>query len=184
MLKNLLFWQSNFDYLGFLQKYYIGRLLFVPLNYIIWIFFAYLSFLLVRYQSNIFAQLFFATLLSELIEKLLKSKQFWSRPMFIRHHSTPKGLVDKWYKTGSFPSGHTTKATFFYLLVVQYSIFSPYVFLAIVIPLIIFRILVGFHYPIDILGGLLIGGIIWLMVKDLAFPQVFNELVASFFNVF
>lgn len=135
------------------------------LNYFIWIFFVFISFLLVFHDFNIFWQLLFCTFFGEFIEKYGKSHALWKRPFFARHSHVPTGLVESWYETGSFPSGHTLKATYFFLFVLQYGVFSPYVFLAIVIPLLTFRVLVGFHYPIDMLGGAFVGFLLWFIVK-------------------
>jgi len=77
----------------------------------------------------------------------------------------PAGLVESWYETGSFPSGHTIKATYFFLFTLQYAVISPTIFLAVVIPLLTFRILVGFHYPVDMFGGAFIGFLLWFLVK-------------------
>ena len=180
--KSIIFWQPKSDFLTILQASLSGRRLLVILNYIIWIFFFYISFLLVRHNSNIFFQLFLATLVSEIIERLLKNKVYWRRPMFTRHQSTPSGLVDSWYKTGSFPSGHTIKSTFFFLFLLQYPVFDPFVFLILVLPLLAFRILVGFHYPVDMLGGLVIGSLVWFFARLVVFPLFMVNTIRDIFN--
>ncbi|MCX6726507.1 MAG: phosphatase PAP2 family protein, partial [Candidatus Shapirobacteria bacterium] len=147
--KSILFWQSKFDFLKYLESFAIGKINLIIFNYAIWFFLFYLSFSLIKFNINIFWQILFATISAEIIERIIKSKVYWRRPMFARHDTTPVGLVDKWYKTGSFPSGHTIKAVFFFLFCLQYHIFLPIAFLAIVTPLLFFRILIGFHYPID-----------------------------------
>lgn len=135
------------------------------LNYFIWIFFIFVSFLLVFKDINIFWQLFVCTLFGEIIEKYGKSHALWKRPFFARHDHVPTGLVESWYETGSFPSGHTLKATYFFLFTLQYGVISPVIFLGIVIPLLLFRVLVGFHYPIDMFGGAIFGFLLWFLVK-------------------
>lgn len=172
-MKNLiLFWQPQFDLIKIINKFKYHTALMVFLNYFIWLFFVYISFLLVFKDINIFWQLFVCTLLGEIIEKYGKAHTLWKRPFFSHHQHVPQGLVESWYETGSFPSGHTLKATYFFLFVLEYGIFSPYIFLSIVIPLLVFRILVGFHYPLDMLGGSLIGFLLWFFVK-IIFTYVF-----------
>lgn len=161
----MLFWQPSFDLLKIINKFRYSTQLMIFLNYFIWVFFVFISFLLVFKNFNIFWQLFVCTLFGEIIEKYGKSHALWKRPFFTRHTHVPTGLVESWYKTGSFPSGHTLKATYFFLYVLQYQVFSPYIFLAIVIPLLTFRVLVGFHYPLDMLGGAFIGFFLWFFVK-------------------
>ncbi len=179
---HFLFWQPKRDILRFLNRSTFGRLFIIIFNYSIWLFLFYLSLKLVKYNPNIFWQLFVATFIGEIVEKYGKSHALWRRPLFQRHDSTPIGLVDSWYKTGSFPSGHTIKATFFFLFILQYHQFNPLAFLAIVIPLLFFRILIGFHYPLDILGGALIGFTIWLLSHQFTAPFFLIELVRIVFN--
>lgn len=165
IIKSILFWQPQFDLIKIINKFKYSTALMIFLNYFIWLFFVYISFLLVFKDINIFWQLFIATFLGEIIEKYGKSHALWKRPFFSHHRHVPTGLVESWYETGSFPSGHTLKATYFFLFVLQYGVISPVIFLIIVIPLLIFRVLVGFHYPLDMLGGGLIGLLLWFFVN-------------------
>jgi membrane-associated phospholipid phosphatase len=165
-MKNLiLFWQPPFDLLKIINKYSFKTPLLIFLNYFIWLFFVYISFLLVIKDINIFWQLLAVTTMGEIIEKYGKSHAMWKRPFFLHHSHVPTGLVESWYETGSFPSGHTLKATFFFLFILQYGVISPTAFLSIVVPLLTFRVLVGFHYPIDMFGGAFFGFILWFFVK-------------------
>jgi membrane-associated phospholipid phosphatase len=102
--------------------------------------------------------------------------------MFVRHDQTPKGLVDSWYKSGSFPSGHTIKSVFFFLFVLTSGVMSPYLYLLIVVPLLFFRILVGFHYPIDLYGGVIIGYLAWLVSRLVTVPNSWTQLVRQIFD--
>jgi membrane-associated phospholipid phosphatase len=180
--KNLLFWQPKTDYLRWFQKNILGKKILIILNYIIWVFFFYLSYLLIRRNINIFWQILFATVIAEVIERFVKSKVYWRRPMFERKDKTPVGLVDSWYKTGSFPSGHMIKAVFFLLFILQYEVFSPLFFIIFIIPLLAFRIIIGFHYPIDMLGGIIIGFLVWLSSSWIVLPETINHLVQTVFN--
>lgn len=180
--RNLLFWQPRWDFLKIFSSSPIGKISLVVLNYLIWIFLFYISYLLIKNNPNVFGQILLATIFSEIIEKVLKQKVYWRRPMFVRHDETPTGLVDKWYQTGSFPSGHTIKATFFFLLLLQYPVFPLPIFVSITGLLLSFRVLVGFHYPIDILGGFGLGSLVWFSVQFLNFSESFNHLVRVIFN--
>ncbi len=182
MKNNLLFWQSHTDWLKILSSFQFGKFLIVFLNYFIWFFLFFISYLLVRSNINIFWQLLLATIIGELVEKYGKSHVVWRRPMFERKDKTPVGLVDKWYRTGSFPSGHTIKATFFFLFLLQYSVFSPAVYLVITLPLLVFRVLMGFHYPVDMFGGAIFGTFIWLVSHLLIAPQSISNLARVIFN--
>jgi membrane-associated phospholipid phosphatase len=178
----ILFWQPRFDILKWLNLTSIGRMSVIFLNYFIWLFLFFVSFLLVKSQTNIFWQLFTATVIGELIEKYGKKHAFWNRPLFKRNDNTPVGLVDRWYKTGSFPSGHTIKAVYFFLFIIQYHVFLPVVYLVIVIPLLIFRVIIGFHYPIDMLGGAIIGWLLWLLTHLIIAPGALTEIIRVIFN--
>lgn len=176
-----LFWQPDIDWFKKISSLKNGNHLLVALNYIIWIYFFYISYLLVKVDANIFWQLLVATIGSELIEKYLKVQSYWQRPVHLRQNIIPNGLLKSWYQKGSFPSGHTIKAVFFLLFILQYHVVSPVQFLSVTIPLLLFRLFVGFHYPIDLLGGAIIGWLIWLSTNVLVFP---NYLVSSARTVF
>lgn len=178
----LLFWQPKKDLLSFFEYGFWREVALVFLNYSIWFFFFFVSFKLIYFDINFFGRLFVATLFAEIIERFLKKKRIWLRPMFDRHKIAPKGLVNNWYYSGSFPSGHTMKATFFLFFIIFANVISLPFFLSIVIPLLIFRVLVGFHYPIDILGGIFMGIILWFFTKDLIFPVNFNNFISVIFN--
>jgi membrane-associated phospholipid phosphatase len=180
--KSLLFWQPKTDYLNLLKTTKLSQSLTVFLNYLIWIFLFLISYLLIKNQTNLFWQLLIATIAAEIIEKIGKNKCLWKRPMTIRHDTVPPGLVQKWYQTGSFPSGHTIKATYFFLFLLQNYVFSPIIFLIITVPLLFFRVLVGFHYPIDMIGGVVIGFVIWFFVHNLIFPEFLINLTRLIFN--
>jgi len=182
MKHSAFYWQPQKDYLRLITSTKPGKVILVILNYLIWLFLFYISFLLIRFDVNFFWQILFATVISEAIERYLKSKVYWVRPMFLRHDSTPVGLVDKWYKTGSFPSGHTIKAVFFLLFLLTVNVFPVSLFLAIVTPLIFFRVLVGFHYPIDIFGGFIIGIFVYLINFWYVFPSFLNQIIKLIFN--
>jgi membrane-associated phospholipid phosphatase len=181
-LKKILFWQSKKDFLVVFDHDFWGEISLIFLNYSIWIFFFFLSYQLISFDINFFGRLLIATIIAELIERGLKKKCFWIRPMFNRRKVSPKGLVNNWYHSGSFPSGHIMKATFFFLFILSATIIPIPIFLAITIPLLTFRVLVSFHYPIDMLGGILLGIGLWFLTRSLVFPDFFNEIIKTIFN--
>lgn len=181
-LKKILFWQPKKDWLRWLEQSSLGKKALIFFNYIIWFFFFYISYLLIKKNANIFWQILIATIVGEGLERFLKNKIYWRRPLFNREDKTPSGLVDSWYKTGSFPSGHTIKAVYFLLFILQYQVFSIPLFLSIVSPLLIFRVIVGFHYPIDIIGGVIAGWLMWFLSKGIVFPIFLTEIIRTIFN--
>jgi membrane-associated phospholipid phosphatase len=183
-LKNFLFWQPKQSLLKLACRSKTGEFLLVFLNYLIWFFLVFLSFKLVKKDANIFWQLFLSTFIAETVERFSKSFLFWSRPICKYKYLLPKGLVKNWYNTGSFPSGHTSKAVFFLLYSIQYAVFPQNLYLLITVPLLVFRVLVGFHYPIDILGGIFIGFVSWQISHNIVFPQAMVDLVESIFSIF
>lgn len=181
-LKKLLFWQPRFDLLRFLNKFLVGKFFIVFFNYAIWVFLFLVSYLLIKGETNIFWQLLIATIIGEVVEKYGKSHALWRRPLYQRNDATPTGLVDRWYKTGSFPSGHTIKAVYFLLFIIQYHTMAPEIYLLIAVPLIFLRVVIGFHYPLDVFGGVLFGSIIWFITKDIVFPEFLTQIVRAIFN--
>jgi len=179
----LLFWQPEKDILKLLNQSTSGKIFVIVSNYIIWIFLFYISFLLISFKTNIFWQLLLATIIGEIIEKYGKSHVLWRRPLFLRHDPTPVGLVDRWYKTGSFPSGHTIKAIYFMLFIIQYPVFPFTYYVLLITPLLFFRILIGFHYPIDMLGGIVFGIFCWLSSFQISFPSAYTLIIRDIFNL-
>ena len=178
-----LFWQPQKDYLKIFDHSIFGEIGLIICNYSIWVFFFIVSYLLIRYDINFFSRLFFATLVAELIERYLKKQKIWIRPMFNRRSVAPIGLVNSWYYSGSFPSGHTIKMVYFLLFIISTQVISIPLFLIITIPLLTFRVLVGFHYPIDMIGGVIIGIILWFLSKDIIFPDFLNNFIQPIFNL-
>ncbi len=181
-LKKFIFWQPKKDYLVVFDHDFFGKISLIIFNYSIWLFFFFISYKLIRFDINFFGRLFIATSVAEIIERFLKRQKYWIRPMFNCRSVAPVGLVNNWYYSGSFPSGHTIKTVFFLLFIISTQVISIPLFLIIVIPLLTFRVLVGFHYPIDMLGGILFGIIIWFITRNLFFLDFFNEIIRTVFN--
>ena len=180
---SFLFWQPKTDLYQKISQTKYGNKFLVILNYIIWVFLFYVSYLLIRQDKNIFWQLLLATIISELIEKFLKTKSFWQRPLHQNNNKLPKGIMKSWYQKGSFPSGHAIKAIFFFIFILHTSIsICPILFLIIVTPLVLARIFFGLHYPVDVLGGIIIGLIIGYLVMQIQFPDFMINFITPIFN--
>ncbi|HEX8923275.1 MAG TPA: phosphatase PAP2 family protein [Patescibacteria group bacterium] len=179
---NPFFWQPKKLYLNQILALEYGNMVMVLLNYFIWFFLLFISYLLVSRSANAFWQILLCTVVGEIIEKYGKKYGLWKRPIYALHQDAPPGLVSRWYATGSFPSGHTIKAAYFFLFVTQYGVMNPLVYLLVTLPLIIFRVLVGFHYPLDILGGLVIGWLLWLLTHGLVFPEFLNTIIIYLYH--
>ena len=180
-LKGIFFFQTQKDYLKVMTKYKYGHDLLLIINYSLWPFLFYICFIHIKSHPNLFWQILLATILTEVIEHTLKRYYFWKRPLYLRIDKLPTGLVRSWYDTGSFPSGHMTKASYFFLLVMSHGLFLPSTYLLITIPLVFFRVFIGFHYPIDMLGGAGIGLLIWLSTHNLVFPDILVNLIKNIF---
>ncbi len=167
----LLFWQPKTDFFKKLSCSPSGCNLLLLSNYLIWFFFLFVSYLLVFPHPFLFWQIFASMLVSELIEKYLKIKCLWLRPFKTSNNQVPDGFIKTWYHKGSFPSGHTIKAVIFFLFILQYQVINPLIFILFTLPLLLFRVIVGLHYPADVLGGAVIGYLIFLAVKLISIPQ-------------
>ena len=176
-----LFWQPKKNFLHLISQPFNGLFL-ILLNYSIWAFLFFISFLLIKNTINSFWQILIATIIAELIERYGKKHALWQRPLYQKNKKVPKGLVESWYNTGSFPSGHTTKVVYFFLFILQYQVINPAVYLLVSLPLLLFRILVGFHYPIDMLGAVIIGIPIWAFTHSIIFPSLATDIINSIFN--
>lgn len=183
ILNKFLFWQPKKDLFNKTTQHKYGNQLLIIINYAIWFFLFFVSFFLIKQDINIFWQLFFATLIGEIVEKILKIKSFWKRPLHKNNNTLPNGFLKSWYKKGSFPSGHTIKAVFFFIILLQTQIIiTPFWFLMVAIPLVFVRVFLGLHYPIDVLGGIIIGLIIGTIFKQIQFPLLLINFIEPIFN--
>lgn len=179
----ILFWQPKIDWFKTISQKKFGAAFLVCLNYILWVFLFYVSYLLIKQNTNIFWQLFLATLISEIVEKFFKLKSFWPRPLHLRQNNIPNGMFKSWYQKGSFPSGHAIKIIFFLMFVIQTQIpLSPEIYLLITIPLALSRIILGLHYPIDLFGGAIFGFLIWIPISLIQFPVILLDFIRPIFN--
>jgi len=179
----LLFWQPKTDWFKVISQKKHGNFYLVFFNYFLWFFLFYVSYRLIRQNTNLFWQLFLATILSEIIEKLLKKQVLWHRPLHLRDNCVPNGMIQSCYKHGSFPSGHSIKIAFFFIFLLQNSGSFPLLPYSVITLFLAFsRVILGLHYPIDLLGGFIIGGILGMFVGQISFPIFLIEFIRPIFN--
>jgi len=110
---------------------------------------------------------FLITSFSWLISVLIKHAHFTPRP-YMKRDKRLNSLLKKSRKSSAFPSGH---ATIFFSIASSLFLFVPSLSIVMFIVAIIVslsRIVTGLHWPIDILGGAVIGT---------AVPFIINAMV-------
>lgn len=137
-----------------------------PFTYaLLFLFLVWAIFISKRKMYN-FSLLFMSGFLSWVIASFLKNIFMTSRP-FIR-----EGIIPLYRETGfSFPSEHM--AVFTALAVSMYLIDKRAGYIVSVIAILIglSRMVIGVHYPVDILGGLAVG-----LIISLIFIQIFKKI--------
>jgi len=110
--------------------------------------------------SKVLYTLLFALLINEVVASLIKIIYPKKRPA----GQTYKGILEK-IDAGSFPSIHASRITLVYLtLFINTDIISIKIVFLVVIALVLFsRILLKKHFWIDVLGGFILGLLIWLL---------------------
>jgi len=156
MIKNFLFWQpTNFNDDGILIHWF----LFFFSHWFVWVIIFLLTVWL-RVKKKNKELLFFWLLLiiSQIVETVIKYFSLWPRPFYISGASPPDWIGN--YSLGSFPSGHAIRT----ILILYFLWKEKTDFFWIALPglavMNLARILFGLHYPIDIIGGFLIGLVI------------------------
>jgi len=147
-MRKFLFWQpENFTFNPFL---------FFFSHWFLWL--AILALTIWWWSKKRYTVLFFfwsLLLISEVIEMFIKHFVFWERPFYTLGTVPPDWIMS--YSRGSFPSGHAIRSVilFFYLNKINKRLFWVLMPAAVLTNL--GRILFGLHYPIDIIGGIIIG---------------------------
>lgn len=155
---NFLFWQPT-D----LTKFPFSSYLFAPpsiyfFNYLIWVAIISFGFFLFRKNPRKALLFFLLLLFGEILESILKKFSPWPRPL-PPNFSLPSLIIKANYQGGSFPSGHALKSGLLLSFLYQESVSKP-IFLTLAFFLLFslfFRVIIGFHYPIDIFGGFIFG---------------------------
>lgn len=178
-----LFWQPKIDWFKKISQKKYGNFYLVFFNYILWVFLFYVSYRLIKQNTNLFWQLLLATILSEIIEKFLKKQILWSRPLHLRDNCIPKGMIKSCYQHGSFPSGHSIKIAFFFIFLLQNPNCFPLIpYIIVTLILASSRVILGLHYFIDLIGGFIIGSIIGLLIGQVSFPSFLINFIKPIFN--
>lgn len=93
-------------------------------------------------------------LLGTLLYKWLKGKTLRPRPYEVRQEITLAGMpLDKF----SFPSGHTLHAVIFSIIALHYYPQLVVILIPFTLLVALSRVVLGLHYPSDVLAGALIG---------------------------
>jgi len=146
-LFNLIYSLNNFNYINYICLFfsylYIYLLAFLLIIWIIYI---------VKRKMYFFSLLFLSTFFTWFIAELIKNITAIARPIVSNPIIIEKGF--------SFPSQHTAIVTV--LGVVIFSLNKKLGILILISALFVglSRIVLGVHYPVDVLGGWVLGGLI------------------------
>ena len=144
-------------------------------SFLIWILFAGLIYLWVidgRIKREVALHAFLSALMAWGAAELLKSLFPISRP-FVTDNFPPLTLtipID-----GSFPSGHTAAAFALATSVWLHNKKLGLFFITIALTIGVSRVLANVHWPLDIVGGVVVGTIVSLMVEKLHVFQLVKK---------
>ncbi len=158
--------------------------LFMALNYVDTMYFVFLivPFIWVGFSFRWGIRLFYLMLISMLINTSLKLFFGWPRPC---HDLAELGLYQ--LKSFGFPSGGAQNSVLLGGLIAYYWKYKYAVVLGVLYALLISfsRLYLGVHYPVDVLGGWIIGGtLLFLFIKTIDPIEKFlkkRRLLFSFF---
>lgn len=101
--------------------------------------------------------LLLVALVGALLNKWLKGKTLRPRPYQVHNDICLTGTpMDKF----SFPSGHTLHAVMFSVVALSYYPQLAFIVVPFTVMVALSRVVLGLHYPSDVLAGALIGGLI------------------------
>lgn len=110
--------------------------------------------------SKVFYTLLLALLINEILASFIKIIYPKKRPT----GQTYNNLLEK-IDAGSFPSIHASRITLVYLTLFSHtdSVWIKVVVLLVIVLVILSRVVLKKHYWIDVLGGFVIGFLMWLL---------------------
>ncbi len=151
---SFLFWQPS--------QAHFSWLLFFFSHWFLWlVIFGLLGFWGYRHRWRRLAAFLLLLLFSEFVEITLKYFSPWPRPFYNLHFQPPPWIGR--YSWGSFPSGHAIRSALVlsFLWLMNKPIF--YIILPGIFLVNFGRIYFGLHYPVDIMGGFVLGLVIFFL---------------------
>ncbi len=150
MIKSLLFWQPTFPSKSLLMFFFS--------HWFLWLLIIGLSgFWLIKKRFKIFSIFWILLVVFEIANTVLKAFSPWNRP-FINDVTIPPEWIGS-YSQGSFPSGHAFRSIILLCFFWREDKRLFWILLPGVLLVSISRVVFKLHYPIDILGGYIIGGL-------------------------
>jgi len=153
MIKQFLFWQP--------ASFGFNLILFFFSQWFLWLVIFSLSFYwLIKRSFKQLGWFWFFLIVSEILETVIKHFSPWPRPFYQKGVTPPEWISH--YSYGSFPSGHAIRSAIVLWFLWRENKRWFWLLLPGIILVNLGRILFSLHYPIDILGGLVLG---YLLVK-------------------
>jgi membrane-associated phospholipid phosphatase len=147
--------------LFFFQPVHLSEssLMFFFSHWFLWILIFGLSLLwLIKKRLKNLSFFWLLLVISEFLHTFLKTLSPWDRP-FINEGAVPPEWIGS-YSQGSFPSGHAFRSVILLYFLWKGNKKLFWFLLPAVLLVSVGRVLFKLHYPIDILGGYIIGGIV------------------------
>jgi undecaprenyl-diphosphatase len=148
MINNMIFWQPGWQFESLLMLFFS--------HWFLWVLVFFLSFFwLVKKRLKQLWSFWGLIIFSEFFHSFLKIFSPWQRPFYSDETVPPQWIGS--YSEGSFPSGHALRS-----IIILYFIWKEnkklfWLFLPAVFLVSVGRVFFGLHYPVDILGGYLVG---------------------------